>query len=1691
MRIVKDYKMNSSAGKYKMSSRTLINILCIFFILMVPLTAESDTIAPTVSILTPASGSSVSKPKVLVLVQVWDSEGIPTNILYNKFDGQGWKGNEIFWDSSRDCGTNCRIYRHVWDLSSYADNSSQRIRFQATDASPVTGVSRTITINVKKAKTGTGMLLTRDSSSQFCMDCHNIVGHSSMESHGSRTTASMYGNWETICLDCHIPHNTRNIDLVKDILFYQYSTFGVGTRAVKLYTKAGDTPNSFVNSALTGTIVNGVCQVCHTKTRNPSTLVSRWVATGNPGGEHYQAPNSERCSSCHLHTEGFRGRNCEQCHYTPPTTGKHPVHGASANYEYGSLKIDSTKTQYGFDCGICHNGIHQNTSSNPHAAEVIFAGVASQDLKSGLPFYTAGTPSETPGLGGYTFSFSDGTCSNTYCHGNYPGSGKNEPHSRGRNTLVSNITGTLGPCGTSCHDALNSDTGFPRTGSHERHVTRSAMLSFSGETTAWSTYNRGYSCTMCHNGEISGIGTPSSTGSYSSYKIDDRTKHVNGVVEWQFVTNDARLMIGSSFYSVAPGSAVPSDGVTPRAYGSCTVYCHSTVQNIKNFGSGLPSSYSKMTWTTARNRCAGCHVPVTSQGTGTTQHGRDISSGSHTRHYVQLDRTDCNNPTPCLICHQWNTTATVNDLNDPGCNANCNQCHDAKISATNELNKHVNGIVDIAFDTYYGADGFYNGTGTPGDGYGTCENTYCHSNGTSVSTGTILNHETLRWESPVSKECYDCHGNSKYRLDDYRKAAPMDDIVVLKPNAHQLHLRESGSTVLDPSCANCHYDTTVTNNSIASKLKHMDKKYDVKQGGSYSAWAGTYIGQTAPVTIGSFTFKFNAVDSNPSTCTNVSCHSDGLGGNKTAMWSSGYYCTECHNVNMNNATGYHHVMNSSALTSRVYPTTYPTSTANDVNRKCIMCHVDHILFNPMLNDSSDGRAYNLRTSIIDEPGDRDYYTNMDFDNNLTYGGICTSCHRNAMTKNTNPANQKTDNTTTTPVIDKAGYNPSSHNYSTISTFRSTSSGNFNANCSKCHNTGNDTKTFQNSTSKFVTHDNALRRLLSPLGIAAPVDPLEEKFCFRCHSTAANNIGGTKKSATVNDWYGAVTNMIARATDTFASFYNTPDGTPATKPYGHMLWNYTGLHRPSPTDETQSYISSNKHVECDDCHNVHTAAAPVHTQGVSTTGNNVSNLLTSVPAVTVDYTVAASSVLWLRETTPYESAPNATGSTETFQGGTWQGRQMLPTQGASFQTQTINVNAAGYWRMTSFVSPPVARTTVLPASTWTLRLWALESALSANAYMHATIYGWNQSDTKGTVILAPTTYPKTNPADPTAIVELTAGSTAYTWNVSGSGVTLNPGDRIVVELEIETTGAPAGSATYRWNGAGAVDDSKVTLPAPVSFVTYTAASAAAKEYEICFKCHSGANVGYSGWGGGAYNASPLAWTDAGVEFNPYNKSGHPVVSGLSSYPNASAPKALAANQLTGPWIANRGTQTMYCSDCHSTNSTVSSGPHASSAKWMLAGTNRAWPYQNYANNGTSAGTFWDLSDANRLTNLDNVNGNGLFCFNCHPSTTTQNNVHNGAGHKTNSGTGNPNGPYKCVDCHIRVPHGGKVSRLINADNTPTGNGLPARYFPNGNGGGRIAPNYLKLYRKVATAGTYTKNDCTAACHATHNSGSETW
>ncbi len=210
-------------------------------------------------------------------------------------------------------------------------------------------------------------------------------------------------------------------------------------------------------------------------------------------------------------------------------------------------------------------------------------------------------------------------------------------------------------------------------------------------------------------------------------------------------------------------------------------------------------------------------------------------------------------------------------------------------------------------------------------------------------------------------------------------------------------------------------------------------------------------------------------------------------------------------------------------------------------------------------------------------------------------------------------------------------------------------------------------------------------------------------------------------------------------------------------------------------------------------------------------------------------------------------------------------------------------------------------------------------------------------------------------------------------------------------------------------------------APVSFTPFeplgatTSSSWATdvKEYEICFKCHS-----YFATQGTPFpNAATIsqAMSDQSKEFNA-TTSFHPVAVGNTN----------SWGDMLNGWNSN-GTQVMYCSDCHTKeNYSRPQGAHGTSVSsgYIL-------PY-----------TYYD--DKAALGNPDD--SASTFCLQCHNPNTYVSGAGTNTGFYTNPGGMNlhtqhyanrtnvlPSGlrfAYRCVNCHIRTPHGWNERGMIH-------------------------------------------------------------
>jgi predicted CxxxxCH...CXXCH cytochrome family protein len=795
------------------------------------------------------------------------------------------------------------------------------------------------------------------------------------------------------------------------------------------------------------------------------------------------------------------------------------------------------------------------------------------------------------------------------------------------------------------------------------------------------------------------------------------SKHVNGSVNWAYDSTTYSWLSDALYRGDISGSATP---VPSTSYGQCSnLYCHSNVQGAD--GNGPPTFYAAPTWGGALS-CGNCHAST-------------MTAGSHIKH----------------------TSAPYSYA--------CTNCHTSQ-TAINHSDHYINFVISYS----QGASSI------PGNGYGTCSNISCHSDGTYIWTGGSTSGTSPQWGSG-SLSCNGCHGNTTYT--DYRKGTPLYSSYPggTKPNAHVLHTDARTTPSGEPQCNNCHRSVTNSNTAIdgTTPSNHVDSAYNVVGGNTYKD--GDNVGGAA-VSV-TTTYSYSGTP-NTSTCSNVSCHPTGLAGTKAAsitMWSNAYSCTDCHKINMNNTSGYHHVMDTTATTDRTYPTSAPSSSETDSNRKCTMCHVDHNIFSPMLNTNvalTQPRAMNLRTAIGTTPTTATGYTNSDY---AAGGGICISCHTNERTKNATAQKSETGSTVTVAVTD-AQYSASAHQYNIASTMTNGST-TFNSNCSKCHNAKNgEITTFQSSTNKFGTHDKTLRRLFASLGMTSSTDPEEEDFCYRCHSKTTDTTpgGGPAKGTAGRDYYGtAGATMTAAAEDIFTVMQR---GT-AEVPDSSTTATNTLYFKPT-AEETVS------------------GAAPTdHYTTTSTTD-----------------------VIYLKrradDSTLGTSYPNAYFiNSGTYNATTYWRRVMTPVSGGTNENTAYfsPSGTPGYQRHAQFISLPLASNwTINDGQSFTLNIEDYEGSNASNGYTRYNVRRYTGS-TGGTVVNTAAA------CESGAEMGNNSSATYYMQTITcsndtGSAITFNTGDYIV--LEVETTNKATTTSSFRelWGN----NNARLTLPSDATFNT---------------------------------------------------------------------------------------------------------------------------------------------------------------------------------------------------------------------------------------------------------------------------------
>lgn len=355
----------------------------------------------------------------------------------------------------------------------------------------------------------------------------------------------------------------------------------------------------------------------------------------------------------------------------------------------------------------------------------------------------------------------------------------------------------------------------------------------------------------------------------------------------------------------------------------------------------------------------------------------------------------------------------------------------------------------------------------------------------------------------------------------------------------------------------------------------------------------------------------------------IDCHID-VHAPMSGKSLGGQDCLECHkplNPMVDSKESYHHVLDATVVVDGYGPgyapgTLVDPSSGNEYPVSpsalaCVSCHVDHDMYEDAdapVNDpaKADGKAFSLRSSATDPTPDA-----VDTDD-----GLCLSCHSVERERNNtgqkDPVLSKADNVIgISPTYwygdDAQGIAKSPHNYTASGTFDDGSS--FRANCAKCHGTLEATL----SSGRFAVHTSAEQRLINALGDDNTHVVNEECMCYRCHSYAADPIGGDRGAKVAgsdgSDFYGAVTTMKPGSLGVWRQFqYGLTALNPGSR---HPVATTNAVHAVSPSDEDLAYISANKHVECADCHNHHVVGEIRHDFGSS---NLVSDSIRGVSGV---------------------------------------------------------------------------------------------------------------------------------------------------------------------------------------------------------------------------------------------------------------------------------------------------------------------------------------------------------------------------------------------------------------------------------------------------------------------------------------------
>ncbi len=578
------------------------------------------------------------------------------------------------------------------------------------------------------------------------------------------------------------------------------STLNSGAKEVRLFNFTG--LNSFADGD--GTF-DGVCEVCHTQTTRHRNDIS---------GDHAHSAGMD-CLTCHLHTEGFKGSGCDVCHGFPPvvnTATGGPDGLVNSPGVTGSIKAGAHDKHVNtklIPCENCHlNSAGSGPTHNDGSQDItigfsLFGGTYIGGIYDGQS--TAGYDSSevnTTVINGGSM-----TCSNIYCHGEFPngtvwGAGKNTSPTwdgsvtcsschdeggslsglSGRHAKHTDTSGYGVDC-EKCHfQTATGSTSIKNESAHANNV-KEIVFSAGGShnsstqdctntychsdaaggaprvSVKW-TDSTSMECDSCHNGrtgqetnEMSSNGHERLVSSqwvreYPCYYCHDATVDISGNIDdySKHLNENIDVVMNSTWYITGnPDPAYDTDTQV-----CSNVYCHSD-------GTTVNPEVRPFAWTEGHAKCNSCHG------------------------HPNENCTECHDPgvSAWPVEAEWKSAMPMYTNTGAGtAKANthtrhmqtdftCDNCHDNTISAqscdtagchtgtgtmdeTNHINPdyHINKVKDVSFKD----GGTYQINKK-------CSSTACHT-GADPQWGDSVNNTIV---------CLECHGRSGSEVDDFAK----------------------------------------------------------------------------------------------------------------------------------------------------------------------------------------------------------------------------------------------------------------------------------------------------------------------------------------------------------------------------------------------------------------------------------------------------------------------------------------------------------------------------------------------------------------------------------------------------------------------------------------------------------------------------------------------------------------------------------------------------------------------------------------------------------------------------------------------------------------------------------------------------------------------------------------------------------